>query len=110
MLRSIFLWASLFWEWRDQCSNIIPEHFEPGPARWPNPSPARARPAHEPYWTGVGKDLEAREFFFARARLEMLFLVVLHYKMCGRPAQARKSRPDASSGMVMSRIFRPEIT
>jgi hypothetical protein len=24
-------------------------------------SPARARPAHELYWTGVGRDLEARE-------------------------------------------------
>jgi hypothetical protein len=28
---------------------LIPEHFEP---------------AHEPYWTGVGRDLEARENFF----------------------------------------------
>jgi hypothetical protein len=37
----------------------------------------------------VGGDLEAREIFLARARLEMLFLIVLHYKMCGRPAQAR---------------------
>jgi hypothetical protein len=35
---------------------IIPKHFEP--------SPARARPAHEPYWTGVGRDLEARENIF----------------------------------------------
>jgi hypothetical protein len=32
----------------------IPEHFEPGPTR----------PAHEPYWTGMGRDLEAREIFF----------------------------------------------
>jgi hypothetical protein len=60
---------------------VIPEHFEPGPAR--------ARPAHEPYWPGVGRDLEAREFFLSRARPEMLFLVVLHYKMRGRLAQAR---------------------
>jgi hypothetical protein len=37
--------------------DIIPEHFEPGPG------PARARSAHEPYWTGVGRDLEARDFF-----------------------------------------------
>jgi hypothetical protein len=41
----------------------------------------------------VGKDLEAREIFFARARPEMMFLVVLHYKMRGRPAQAR-ARPE----------------
>jgi hypothetical protein len=33
------------------------------PAR-PGPGPARVRPAHEPYWTGVGRDLEAREKFF----------------------------------------------
>jgi hypothetical protein len=32
----------------------IPEHFEHGPTR----------PAHEPYWTGVGRDLEACKFFF----------------------------------------------
>jgi hypothetical protein len=44
----------------------IPEHFYPVPTR----------PAHEPYWTGVGRDLEAREFFLpflGRARSEMLF-------------------------------------
>jgi hypothetical protein len=41
---------------------VIPEHFEPGPT---GPAgPARARPAHEPYWMGVGRDLEAREIFF----------------------------------------------
>jgi hypothetical protein len=43
--------------------SFIPEHFEPGPT-WPGPSPARARPAHELYWAGVGRDLEAREIFF----------------------------------------------
>jgi hypothetical protein len=74
-------------------SGRIPEHFKPGrPA-----GPARARPAgparHEPYWTGVGRDLEAREIFLARARPEMLFLVVLHYKMRGRPAHAQ-ARPE----------------
>jgi hypothetical protein len=70
-------------------------------------SPARARPAHEPYWTGVGRDLEAHEFFLAQARPEMLFLVVLHYKIrrAARPNPARKARSDASSGMVMGRIF-----
>jgi hypothetical protein len=51
-------------------------------------------PAHEPYWTGVGSDLEAREkFFLAPPQPEMLFSVVLHYKMRGRPAQAR-ARPE----------------
>jgi hypothetical protein len=34
----------------------------PGPQA--RPGPARARPAHEPYWTGVGRDLEARKIFF----------------------------------------------
>jgi hypothetical protein len=29
----------------------IPEHFQPGPAR--------TRPAHGPYWTGLGSDLAA---------------------------------------------------
>jgi hypothetical protein len=52
----------------------------------------------------------------ARARPEMLFLVVLHYKMCGRPAQAR-AQPDPK---IKARcvqwdghgqdFFRPEIT
>jgi hypothetical protein len=60
----------------------IRAHFEPG----------QARPDHEPYRTGMGRDLEARDFF-SRARSEMLFLVFLHYNMCGRPAQAR-ARPE----------------
>jgi hypothetical protein len=41
---------------------IIPEHLEPGPTR--PAGPARNRPAHESYWTGVDRDLEAREIFF----------------------------------------------
>jgi hypothetical protein len=85
----------------------------PDPARRPGPGPAHARPAHEPYSTGVGRDLEAREIcFLARARPEMLFLVVLHYQCAGGPPKpgpgpspARKLRPDASSGMVIGRIF-----
>jgi hypothetical protein len=40
----------------------IAEHFELGPTR--PAGPTRARPAHEPYWTGMGRDLEARENFF----------------------------------------------
>jgi hypothetical protein len=41
-------------------------------------SPAQARSAHKSYWAAVDRDLEAREFFFAWVRLEMLLLVVLH--------------------------------
>jgi hypothetical protein len=37
-------------------ATIIPKHFESGPTR--------ARPAHEPYWTDVGRYLEARQFFW----------------------------------------------
>jgi hypothetical protein len=51
--------------------------------------PARVRPAHGSYWTGMDRDLEAFEFFLARVRPEMLFLVTLHYKIRGRPAGAR---------------------
>jgi hypothetical protein len=48
--------------WRHDAILLIPKHFEPGPTR--PAGPARARPAHESYWTGVGRDLEAREIFF----------------------------------------------
>jgi hypothetical protein len=38
----------------------------------------------------VGRDLEAREIFcLSRAQSEMLFLVISHYKMRGRPVQVR---------------------
>jgi hypothetical protein len=33
----------------------IPKHFEPGPQARPGTGPARARPAHEPYWTAREK-------------------------------------------------------
>jgi hypothetical protein len=60
-------------------------------------SPARpdplARPAQEPYWTGVDRNLEARQIFLAQTRPEMLFLVALHNKIHERPAQAR-ARPE----------------
>jgi hypothetical protein len=86
----------------------IPEHFEPGPAR--PAGLARARPAHEPYWTGMGRDHEACEFFLARAWPEMLFFVVI--KCAGGPpkpepgtSQNRKLRLEAPSGMVMGGIF-----
>jgi hypothetical protein len=44
------------------CILSIPEHFEPGPLARPRPDLRQAR--HDPYWTGVGRDLEAREIFF----------------------------------------------
>jgi hypothetical protein len=59
------------------------------------PGPARARSAHEPYWTVVGKDLEARENFFGPNPAQNAILVILHYKTRGRPAQAR-ARPENS--------------
>jgi hypothetical protein len=31
---------------------------------------------------GVGRDLDAHEFFLARARPEMLFFNILNYKIC----------------------------
>jgi hypothetical protein len=64
-----------------------------GPARWPVPGPTCAKPAHGPYWTGAGRSWSPRKNFLARAQPEMLFLVTLHYKMRGRPAQAR-ARPE----------------
>jgi hypothetical protein len=64
--------------------NSIPEHFEPGPG------PARPRTLLD----GRGqRSWSPRKNFLARVRPEMLFLVVLLYKMRGRPAQAR-SRPE----------------
>jgi hypothetical protein len=51
---------SIHFVWSDiSLRETIPQHFEPGPAR---PAiPARARPTHKSYWTGVGRDLEARK-------------------------------------------------
>jgi hypothetical protein len=60
-------------------------------------SPARAQPVPGPptnhtrrVWAEI---LKPTNFFLARARPEMLFLVVLHYKMRGRPAQVQ-ARPE----------------
>jgi hypothetical protein len=82
------------------------------PAR---PSPL-ARPAPGPPTNLTGwawaEILKPAKKFLARARPEMLFLVVLHYKCAGgpikpgpSPSPARKVRPDTFSGMVMGRIF-----
>jgi hypothetical protein len=60
----------------------------------------------------MGRDLEARKKKLAPARPEMLFLVILHYKMRKRPAQARaRSEPGPKvesqhvPWTVMGRIF-----
>jgi hypothetical protein len=73
----------------------IPEHFEPGPTT--PAGRARARPALGPPTNLTGRAwveiLKPVKKFLARARPEMLFSVVLHYKMRGRLAQAR-ARPE----------------
>jgi hypothetical protein len=63
----------------------------PGPLARPGPGPPTNLTGRA--WVEI---LKPAKFFLARARPEMLFLVVLHYKMCGRPAQAR-ARPEPGS-------------
>jgi hypothetical protein len=74
--------------------------------------PARAEPAHGPYWTGMDRDLEVWKKNLARARPEMLFLVILHYKMRGRPTQvwARPENcdPTRPMGWSWARFSQPE--
>jgi hypothetical protein len=60
----------------------------------------------------VDRDLEVREFFLARVRPKMLFLVILQYKTRGRPPKpgpdpspSRKLRPDTFQRTIMGRIF-----
>jgi hypothetical protein len=69
----------------------IPEHFESGPTRPTGPARAQPAPGTPTNLTGRAwaEILKPAEIFLARAWPEMLFLVVLHYKMRGRPAQAR---------------------
>jgi hypothetical protein len=76
----------------------IPEHFKPGPTR--PAGPVRARPAPSPPMNFIGRAwaeiLKPVKIFLARARPEMLFIVVLHYKIRRWPAQARaRPEPDA---------------
>jgi hypothetical protein len=47
--------------------------------------------------------LKRVKFFLARAWPEMLFLVVLHYKKRGRPAQAR-ARPEPDPKIEAQRV------
>jgi hypothetical protein len=51
---------------------------------------------------GVGIDLEACEKNLARGRHEMVFLVISHYKIRGRPTQAR-ARPEPSPKTQISK-------
>jgi hypothetical protein len=51
----------------------------------------------------VAEILKPEKIFLARARPEMLFLVVLHYKMRGRPAQAL-ARPDPGPKIEARRV------
>jgi hypothetical protein len=93
---------------------IIPEHFEPGPTR--PAGPAQARPAPGPPTNLTGRAwaeiLKPAKIFLAQAQPEMLFWLFYTIKCAGGPPKpgpgpspARKLRPDASSGMVMGRIF-----
>jgi hypothetical protein len=93
-------------------NEAILEHFQPGPLARPVPGPPTnltGRP-----WAKI---LKPAKIFLARARPEMLFLVVLHYKMRGRPAQAR-AQPEPGPKIEARRtqwdghgqVFRPEIT
>jgi hypothetical protein len=61
----------------------IPEHFEPGPTR--PASPARTRLAHESYSTGVGRDREAREFFFGPSPAQNAVFSCFTLKCAGGP-------------------------
>jgi hypothetical protein len=61
---------------------------------WSPPRPGQlARPATGPPTNLTGRAwaeiLKPAKIFLARARPEMLLLVVLHYKIRGRPAHAR---------------------
>jgi hypothetical protein len=96
----------------------IPEHFEPGSAR--PAGPAWARPAPGPPTNLTGRtwaEILKPANCFGPSRPEMLFLVVLRYKICGRPGQAQ-ARPEPgpkiealhAHRMVMGRIFLSEIT
>jgi hypothetical protein len=68
----------------------IHEHFEPGPQARPGPAPGPPANLNGHAWAVI---LKPAKIFLARARPEMLFLVVLHYKTHWRPAQAR-ARPE----------------
>jgi hypothetical protein len=82
------------------------------PAR-PDPlaRPGPARPRTLLHERGQ-RSWSPRKLFLARTRPEMLFLVVLHYKMRGRPARARPENrgPPRPVGWLWAGFFRSEIT
>jgi hypothetical protein len=88
------------------------------PARWPGLGPARTRPAHGPYWTGLGGDLAThKKKILAQARPKMLFLAILHYKNMGSPPKprlspspTRRTRLIAAHGTSVGRIFSAQKT
>jgi hypothetical protein len=65
----------------------IPEHFESGPTR--STGPAGPSPPTNLTGRAWAEILKPATIVLARARPEMLFLVVLHYKIRGQPARAR---------------------
>jgi hypothetical protein len=95
--------------WYTSCSQLYLSIFSP---TRPGPGPAHARPADEPYWRAWAEILKLAKFFFGPSPAQNAIFSCLHYKMCGRPAQARarsslaqKLRPDTSHGTGMGRIF-----
>jgi hypothetical protein len=87
------------------CVSGILEHFKPGSARWLDPPTNLSGRA----WAEISK---LAKKILARAWTEMLFLVILHYKIRGRPAQARarhelspKTKARCVPWTVMGRIF-----
>jgi hypothetical protein len=104
---------SIHFVWSDiSLRETIPQHFEPGPLSRPAPGPPTNLTGRA--WAEI---LKPAKKFLARARPEILFLVVLHYKMRRRPAQARaRPEPDPKikaqrvQWMVMGSIFSARVT
>jgi hypothetical protein len=71
---SLFGWCACAYTWAFLA--------RPGSARWPGP-PTKLTGRE---WAEI---LKPAKKILVRARPEMLFLVILHYKIRGRPAQAR---------------------
>jgi hypothetical protein len=86
----------------------IPEHFEPGPRARPAPGPPTNLTGRE--WAEILKP--AKIFFWPEPGPKCCFYLFYTIKCAGGlpkpgpgPSPTQKLRPDASSGMVMGRIF-----